>query len=104
MMDAIHRREYYRLRADEIAKANAGKAMPRARAQQLMMYHNSYSKLSEIIFFSGIMNRRSWLRLLGEEWTVLDNFFAWNDKLRQLLPGRMTLLLMNKDERAAWRE
>ena len=104
MMDANHRREYYRLRADEIAKANAGKAMPRARAQQLMMYHNSYSKLSEIIFFSGIMNRRSWLRLLGEEWSCLDNLYEWRDKLRELLPRRPTLLLMNEDERAAWRE
>ncbi len=30
MMDANHRREYYRLRADEIAKANAGKRILQA--------------------------------------------------------------------------
>jgi hypothetical protein len=104
MMDANHRRKYRRLLADEIARAEAGNLMPRARAQQLLMDHNSYSKLTEIIFFSGIMSRRSWLRLLGEEWSGLDNLYEWRDKLRELLPRRPTLLLMNEDERAAWRE
>jgi len=97
-------RKYRRLLADEIARAEAGNLMTRARAEQLLMHHDSYGRLGEIMRFSAIMSRRSWLRLLGEEWTGLDNFFAWNDELRQLLPGRVTLLLMNKDERAAWRE
>ena len=54
--------------------------------------------------FSGIMSRRSWLRLLGEEWSTLDNLYEWRDMLRELLPRRPTLLLMDEDERAAWRE
>lgn len=97
-------RKYRRLLADEIARAEAGRLMTRARAEQLLMYHDSYSRLGEIMRFSAIMSRRSWLRLLGEHWTGLDNLFAWNDELRQLLPGRVTLLLMNEDERAAWCE
>ena len=99
-----HRRmEYRRLLAVEVGRAKAGKLMTVARAERLLTYHDSYSRLAEIIRFSGIMNRRSWLRLLGEHWSTLDNLFSWHDMLRQLLPGRTTLLLMNEDERAAWR-
>ena len=96
-------RKYRRLLADEIARAEAGKLMTRARAEQLLMHHDSYGRLGEIMRFSGIMSQRSWLRLLGEEWSTLDNIFSWHDALRQLLPGRVTLLLMDEDERAAWR-
>lgn len=97
------RKEYCRLFADETTRAQAGKLMTPARAKQLLTYHDSYSRLSEIMRFSDIMSWRSWLRLLGEEWTTLDNLFAWHATLRRLLPGRVTWLLMNEDERAAWR-
>jgi hypothetical protein len=106
-LEALKRRrrmEYRRLLADEVARAKAGKLMTQARAERLLAYHNSYSRLAEIIRFSGIMGRRSWLRLLGEHWSTLDNLFSWHDELRQLLPGRVTLLLMDEAERAAWRE
>ena len=106
-LEALKRRrrmEYRRLLADEVARAKAGKLMTQARAERLLAYHDSYSRLAEIIRFSGIMGRRSWLRLLGEHWSTLDKLFAWHDALWRLLPGRATLLLMNEDERAAWRE
>ena len=96
------RKEYRRLLADQAARAEDGKLMSRARAEQLLMYHDSYGRLAEIMRFSGIMSRRSWLRLLGEHWANLDNLFAWHDMLRWLVPGRTTLLLMDQEERAAW--
>ncbi len=106
-LEALQRRkhtEYRRLLAVEVARAKAGKLMTVARAARLLTYHDSYSRLAELIRFSGIMSRRSWLALLGVHWSTLDNLFSWHDALRRLLPGRATLLLMNEDERAAWRE
>ena len=98
------RREYRRLLADENAKARSGKPMSLARAERLLTYHDSYSRLDAIIGFAMLMNRRSWLRLLGKYWSGLDNLYVWDDWLRRLLPGRTTLLMMNEQERAAWHE
>lgn len=98
------RREYRRLLADEAFKARSGKPMSRARARQLLKYHDSYSRLDAIIGFTWMMNHRSWLRLLGECWSCLDNLYVWDNELRRLLPGRTTLLMMNEQERAAWHE
>jgi hypothetical protein len=49
------------------------------------------------------MNRRSWLQLLGEYWSISDNLGAWCAVLRMFIPSRTTMLLMNEEERAAWR-
>ncbi len=57
------RKEYSRLLGAEAVRARAGKLMTQARAERLLTYHNSYSRLAEIIRFSGIMSRRSWLKL-----------------------------------------
>lgn len=50
------------------------------------------------------MNRRSWLRLLGEYWSGLDDLYVWNITLRKLLPSRTIMLMMDQHERAAWHE
>ena len=99
-----NRREYRRLRADEFAKAQSGKPMSPEQAERLLDYHDSYSRIDEIIGFVGVMNRRSWLRLLGNYWSIVDNLYVREDELRRLLPGRTTLLMMNQQERAAWHE
>lgn len=100
---AMERMEYRRLFAEEKARAVAGRPMSRTRAGELLLrYHGSYSRLPEIMRFASIMNRRSWLATLGEYWSVSDNLFEWDKHLRRLLPGRTTLLMMDKDERAAW--
>ena len=76
------RKEYSRLLAVEAARARSGKLITRARAERLLTYHDSYSRLAEIIRFSGIMGRRSWLAFLGEHWSTLDNLFSWHNALR----------------------
>ncbi len=96
--------EYRRLLAKEIAGVKSGKPMTLAGAERLLTYHDSYSRLPEIIRFAGMMNRRSWLRLLGEYWSILDNLHSWRDMLRLFVPSRTTLLLMNKEERATWHD
>lgn len=98
------RRKYRRLLADEATKARSGKPMSLERAKRLLKYHDSFSRLEAIIGFDWMMNRRSWLRLLGEYWTISDNLYVWDEWLRELLPKRTTLLMMNQQERAAWQE
>ena len=105
-IEALERRrssEYRRLLKREIAKVESGKPMTLVGAERLLRYHDSYSRLPEIIRFDRMMNRRSWLRLLGEYWSILDNLGAWCAVLRMLVPSRTTSLLMNEEERAAWR-
>ena len=105
-IEALERRrrsEYRRLLKREIAKVESGKPMTLVGAERLLRYHDSYSRLREIIRFHRMMNRRSWLRLLGEYWSILDNLGARCAVLRMLVPSRTTLLLMNEEERAAWR-
>ena len=102
-IQAMEREKYRREFAAEKAKAVAGRPMSRARAGELLLrYLGSYSRLPEIMRFASIMNRRSWLATLGEYWSVSDNLYEWDKHLRRLLPGRTTLLMIGKDERAAW--
>ena len=102
-LEAMKRRKYRRLFKGEEAKALAGQPMSRARAEDLLRFHDSYSRLREIMLFSSIMNRRSWLALLGANWSICDNLSVWVRELRRLLPSRTTFLMMNEDERATWR-
>ena len=103
-LERRRRREYRRLLAKEVARVESGKPMTLSGAERLLTYHDSYSRLREIIRFARMMNRRSWLQLLGEYWSILDNLGAWCAVLRMFVPSRTTLLLMNEEERAAWHD
>ena len=103
-LERRRRGEYRRLLAKEIARVESGNPMTLAGAERLLTYHDSYSRLRQIIRFAGMMNRRSWLRLLGEYWPISDNLHSWRDVLRLFVPSRTTLLLMNEEERAAWHD
>jgi hypothetical protein len=79
--------------------------MPFDRAQWLLSrFCDSYERLGELIAYSGIMARRPWLKLLGEEWSAVDNLWEWRAELQLLLPARTCLLMMDHDERERWRE
>ncbi len=78
--------------------------MPLDRAQWLLhRFCDSYERLGEVIVYSGLMARRPWLKLLGEEWSGVDNLWEWRAELQYLLPARTCLLMMDQHERERWR-
>lgn len=74
-----------------------------SEARKFALMCDSYARLERILDFAPRMERRDWLRLLGDFWSVCDNIGKYRQQLRRLLPTAGPADdLMNAAERATY--
>ncbi len=66
--------------------------------QQAIKYCDSYTRAERLATLSRDMDRKDWLRLLGEEWQSIDNHHEYRGCFRQLLGPKGTLRAMMDEE------
>ena len=70
------------------------------QAKKSIYFCNSYNRLEAIFNLYGRMRFSSWLRVLGENWTICDNISQFSMELRMALDGSGTIYeLMTRTER-----
>lgn len=71
-------------------------------AQEALKFSNSYTRLGNLIDLASKMERKEWLKLLGEEWSGCDNIAQYRLLLKRILPqDTMPILEMMTDEEQA---
>jgi hypothetical protein len=90
-------------------RATKDEILSRERADEILIFEDSYSRLPTVIKLAKLMERKEWLRLLGDTWTGFDNVGAYQQLLLKATPFRAAkdgtvFDMMTEDELAAWRD
>jgi len=64
----------------------------------IYLYSNSYSRLGDVFNIKVQVSPDDFLKLLGEFWPMIDNFFEYKEDLKKVLPLTMCSQLMSVNE------
>ncbi|MBV5341525.1 MAG: hypothetical protein J0665_18545 [Deltaproteobacteria bacterium] len=75
------------------------------KADEILLHSSSYELMGAILelFRSTPLDFRTWLRILGENWSGCDNIFAYHKILKNFLPKEGPVVgMMSADELTAY--
>jgi|SRR6185369_17457525 len=71
-----------------------------AEALDILRFHDSYTRLEAVIALSQSMERRDWLKVLGNAWSCCDNIWTQRLALKSLIGTKGPIIeMMNEEER-----
>lgn len=77
--------------------------LPLEKVKKILVFEDSYTRLPKLLSLRLKMEQKTWLSVLGELWTAIDNLSEHKDELKTILAKNGPLAeMMTKDEQALY--